>query len=184
MKLGSKLGSIEGVVVKNLLSHQDSRGFFREIVRSTDEIFEMGRFGQWSHSLMAKDTVKAWHFHHLQSDWWYIPIGLGHTVLIDSRKNSPTYGQRMEFYMGSENVGDKVAEQLLVRIPPGVLHGVKVLSDMAHLFYITSETYNPQDEGRIPFNSPEIDWNWGNPEQLIVAPRDTVLHIPPYDLQY
>ena len=50
---------IEGVEVKELLTHADERGFFREIIRETDPFF--GHFGQWSHSLMYAGSAKAWH---------------------------------------------------------------------------------------------------------------------------
>ena len=50
---------------------------------------------------------------------------------------------------------------LLGALPPGVLHGLKVLSDEAHLFYITSETYNPNEEGRFRFDSDIVPHQWG-----------------------
>jgi len=52
---------IEGVVIKQLVTNADERGFFREIIRETDDFF--GQFGQWSHSLMYPGTAKAWHIH-------------------------------------------------------------------------------------------------------------------------
>jgi dTDP-4-dehydrorhamnose 3,5-epimerase len=152
---------IEGVVVKELKTHLDPRGFFREVVRVTDPLFEDGVFGQWSHSKMAKDVVKAWHYHHIQTDWWYCPIGKIQTVLFDNRPESSTYKQKMIIEMGdsTEHAG---AREVCVKIPPGVLHGCKVLSPQAHLFYITSETYNTGDEGRFPYNSSLVGHEWGD----------------------
>lgn len=178
-----ELGSnqqIIGVVVKELVSHGDQRGFFREILRHTDPIFDGGIFGQWSHSLMQRDVVKAWHFHHVQTDWWYVPLGCVETVLFDNRPESPTYQTKMILYMGSPNESASGAtittKPLLVRIPPGVLHGCRVLSEEAHLFYITSHTYDPQEEGRLPFNSPVVDHYWG--ESPITVENDRRTHIP------
>lgn len=144
---------IDGVVLKDLVTHRDERGFFREIIRVTDDFFEEG-FGQWSHSLMYQATAKAWHIHNVQLDWWYVPIGVLKVALYDTRKESPTYGALMEFFMG-ENQPSQV-----VRIPPGVAHGCRCLSGPAHLFYITSQVYNPADEGRIPHNDPTIGYDW------------------------
>lgn len=76
---------IQGVKFKMLKSHYDGRGFFREIVRHNDPTFNEGPFGQWSHSRMQKNVVKAWHYHHQQIDWWYIPIGQVEVVLFDYR---------------------------------------------------------------------------------------------------
>ncbi len=33
---------IEGVVLKDLVTHTDERGFFREIIRVTDDFFQEG----------------------------------------------------------------------------------------------------------------------------------------------
>ena len=71
---------IEGVVSKSLRTYPDDRGFFREIIRFNDNFFA-DQFAQWSHSKMSKNTVKAWHYHHRQIDWWYIPIGVAEVVL-------------------------------------------------------------------------------------------------------
>ena len=52
---------IDGVVVKELVTHADERGFFREVIRESDGFFD--HFGQWSHSLMYPGSTKAWHIH-------------------------------------------------------------------------------------------------------------------------
>ena len=83
----SKSGAIEGVVLKELVTHSDERGFFREVIRETDEFFD--RFGQWSHSLMYPGTAKAWHIHQRQTDWWYV-LGALKVALYDTRESSPT----------------------------------------------------------------------------------------------
>jgi len=144
---------INGVVVKELVTHTDERGFFREIIRVTDDFFGEG-FGQWSHSLMFAGAAKAWHVHHRQIDWWYVGLGTLKVALFDTRSGSPTYGQLVELLMG-----DNFPAQV-VRIPPGVAHGCKAIGGPVHLFYITSSTYDPTDEGRIPHDSPEIGYEW------------------------
>jgi dTDP-4-dehydrorhamnose 3,5-epimerase len=182
--------SIRGVQFKELKTFPDDRGFFRELIRYNDPFFEGPAaetsaeehsrcFAQWSHSKMARNTVKAWHFHHQQIDWWYMPIGLIHVALYDLRSESPTYKKKIEFKLGESEL-DSQALSAIVKIPQGVLHGCKVLSDFAHLFYITSRTYNPQDEGRYPFDSPVVPHSWGESETLIVAANDRREFIPPH----
>ncbi|RIL10567.1 MAG: hypothetical protein DCC75_04070, partial [Proteobacteria bacterium] len=146
--------------IKKLKTFGDERGFFREIFRFNEPIFNEGVFKQWSHSRMIKDVVKAWHYHHVQYDWWYIPIGQVQTVLYDNRPESHTYKTKLVFNMGDSQRYGSGTHEVCVRIPPGVLHGCKVLSDEAHLFYITSETYNPQEEGRIPYDSDLVPHDW------------------------
>lgn len=154
---------IEGVQTKQLTTYPDERGFFREILRSTDEIFSEG-FGQWSHSLMYSGTIKAFHFHFRQVDWWYVPIGVIKAVLVDCR------GEGRKIITGWSNpewnapkaheylLGDNQPAQVL-RIPPGVAHGLKVLQGPAHLFYVTSKEYDGTDEGRIAHDALGYDWD-------------------------
>lgn len=168
--------TIHGVEIKNLKTYGDDRGFFREIIRSTDTFFPDSSFAQWSHSRMIKNVVKAWHYHQLQTDWWYLPIGVIQTVLFDNRQTSPSYGTKMELLMGDSKSLVSGANEVCVKIPPGVLHGCKVLTDEAHLFYITSFIYNPEDEGRFPYNDPVVSHNWG--DNVIVAPNDMKLFVP------
>jgi len=144
---------INGVEFKELVTHVDERGFFREIVRVTDPFFKEG-FGQWSHSLMYQDVIKAWHVHQIQIDWWYVASGVLKVGLYDSRRDSSTFGETMTFMMGENQ------EAQVLRIPTGVAHGCKCISGPANLFYITSQTYNPEDEGRIAYDAPEIDFDW------------------------
>ena len=145
--------NIDDVEIKKLVTHTDERGFFREIIRVADDIFPEG-FGQWSHSRMYHGVAKAWHVHQRQTDWWYVGAGTMKVALYDTRPDSPTYGQIQELFMGEDH------EPIVLKIPPGVAHGCKVLSAEAHLFYITSHTYDPDDEGRIPYNDPTIGYDW------------------------
>jgi dTDP-4-dehydrorhamnose 3,5-epimerase len=140
---------IDGVVVKKLTTHADERGFFREVIRETDEFF--AHFGQWSHSMMYPGTAKAWHLHQKQTDYWYV-IGAVKVALYDTREGSPTKGTLMEFLMGD-------GEATCVTIPPGVAHGVRALA-LSHVLYITSNVYDPDDEGRIAHDDPAIGYDW------------------------
>ena len=144
---------IQGVEIKELVTHPDERGFFRELIRATDPFFA-GGFGQWSQSFVLHNVVKAWHLHREQIDWWYVPLGLLKVALHDLRDGSPTRGETMELFLGDSH------PPRIVRIPPGVAHGCKVLSASAHLFYMTSKIYNPSDELRVPHDDPKIGYDW------------------------
>lgn len=145
--------TLEGVVVQELITYPDERGFFRELIRVNDPFFGEG-FAQLSHSLMHGGTAKAWHIHKTQVDWWYVPVGVLKVALYDTRADSPTHGQLQELFMGGDH-GQKV-----LKIPPGVAHGCKAISSMAHLIYVTSSIYNPDEEGRIPHDDLEIGYDW------------------------
>lgn len=147
------MADIDGVVIKKLTTYPDQRGFFREIVRVSDEFFGEG-FGQWSHTKSYQGVVKAWHIHQRQVDWWYVASGRVKVALYDTRADSPTHGHLLEIMLGEE------MEPAVLRVPAGVAHGYRVLSAEAHLFYITSRTYDPADEGRLPHDDPEIGYDW------------------------
>ena len=175
-KVLSELGRIEGVEFKALVSHRDQRGFFREIIRVSDSFFGQNAFAQWSHSKMARNVVKAWHYHFRQTDWWYVPLGKIQAVLFDNRPQSATYRSKLVFFMGESDCHGTDTLEVCVKIPTGVLHGLKVYSDTAHLFYITSNTYNPNDEGRFPFDSDIVAHNWGS--DAITSEQDRRTFVP------
>jgi len=144
---------IQGVVVKELVTHVDDRGFFRELIRVTDDFFEEG-FGQLSHALVHAGVAKAWHIHKIQIDWWYVATGTLRVGLHDTRPDSPSYRETMELLLG-ENLPGRV-----LRVPPGVAHGFRCIAGPAHMFYVTSKVYDPEDEGRIPHDDPTIGYDW------------------------
>jgi dTDP-4-dehydrorhamnose 3,5-epimerase len=75
-------------------------------------------------------------------------------ALVDLRAGSCTFGAKNTLYVGALRPW-----QLL--IPPGVAHGYKVIgSEPAMLVYLTDRFYDPQDEGRIPYNHPGIAYDW------------------------
>lgn len=144
---------IQGVTTKKLVTRADDRGFFREIIRNSDSIFPEG-FAQWSHTMSYQGVAKAWHVHLKQVDWWYVAIGTIKVALYDTRRSSPTHGETQELLLGDGSPAR------VLRIPPGVAHGYRVLSGPAHMFYIVSQEYDGSDEGRIPHDDPQIGYDW------------------------
>jgi dTDP-4-dehydrorhamnose 3,5-epimerase len=145
--------TIDGVVFKELITNTDERGFFRELIRVTDDFFPEG-FGQWSMSQMFHGVTKAWHLHRVQTDWWYVGSGVLRIGLFDTRASSSSYKKTMDFLMGD------MQPARILKIPPGVAHGCKVMQGPATLMYITSRIYDPEDELRIAYNNPDIDFDW------------------------
>jgi dTDP-4-dehydrorhamnose 3,5-epimerase len=144
---------IRGVQTKSLVRHPDERGYFEEIIRKSDEFFAEG-FGQLSHTFMARGVVKAWHIHTTQVDWWFCLTGKVKAVLYDTRKDSSTYKELNEFTLGD------APDNIVLKIPAGVAHGMKILVGPCHFVYATNATYDPKEEGRIPYNDPVIGYDW------------------------
>jgi dTDP-4-dehydrorhamnose 3,5-epimerase len=144
---------IEGVQIKQLTTHPDERGFFREVLRSTDPIFAEG-FGQLSHSLMHFGVIKAWHIQPLQISWWYVPIGALKVALHDLREGSPTAGVTTELLLG------EMYESQVLKIPAGIAYGCTALIGPTHLLAVTSTAYDPEEGGRFSHDDPEIGYDW------------------------
>ena len=107
---------IEGVVLKNLKVIPDERGWLMEILRRDDPFFQ--QFGQVYLTVAYPDVVKGWHYHKKQTDHFCCVKGMLKVVLYDDREGSPTKGEVNEFFIGEKN-------PQLIRIPVGVLHGMK-----------------------------------------------------------
>ena len=144
---------IEGVFLKELETHGDERGFFRELIRASDGFFKAG-FGQLSHSLVKQGVVKAWHLHKVQTQWTYAVSGLLRVALHDTRPGSPTFRETMEFTAGDGR------PPLIYSFPPGVAHGYRCAEGPAHVLYVTSGVYDLGDELRLPQDAPEIGYDW------------------------
>jgi dTDP-4-dehydrorhamnose 3,5-epimerase len=147
---------IAGVKLHPFPIFPDDRGYFLEIQR-----IGLGAVAgfppettQISAALNYAGTIKAFHYHLLQTDCWTPVKGLLQVALADLRVGSPTFGKRNTLYIGG-------LRPWHVIIPPGVAHGYKVIgSEEAMLVYLTNRFYNPQDEGRIPFDDPGIAYDW------------------------
>lgn len=161
--LGAVIGSpeapglIAGVQLTPLVIRPDDRGYFEEVFRLGVGLAEsMGppKRLQVSAALSYPGTVKAFHFHLQQTDLWSPAVGLFQVVLYDLRIDSATFGQLNTIYSG-------VLRPWQILIPPGVGHGYKVLGgESAVLVYATDRFYDPSDEGRIPWNDPDIRYDW------------------------
>lgn len=144
---------IEGVVLKELVTHADERGYFREIIRVTDPFFADG-FGQLSHSCVKAGVIKAWHAHRRQTQWNYVVSGLIAVALHDTRPSSPTLGETMTFSADSDQ------KAACYMFPPGVAHGYRCLQGPMQIIYVTSGTYDIDDEVHIPHDDAVIGFDW------------------------
>jgi dTDP-4-dehydrorhamnose 3,5-epimerase len=145
---------IDGVRVKQLQPIPDERGFLMEILRSDDDLFEA--FGQVYMTVAYPGVVKGWHYHKVQTDFFTVVKGMMKIVLYDSRPESPTRGEVNEFFMGELN-------PLLIRIPPGVLHGMKAIgSEPGYVVNCPTEPYNRDepDEHRVDPHENDIPYDW------------------------
>lgn len=145
---------IEGVEIKELKRHVDSRGYVMEILRADDE--EFIKFGQVYVSAAYPGIIKAWHCHSEQVDTFCCIQGNARVGLYDDREDSPTCGTAEGVAIGEYNPA-------IIQIPPLVWHGFTPLGDeMAVVLNVPTEVYDREDpdELRRPFDDPEVPFDW------------------------
>lgn len=147
---------IEGVKAAAVSLWPDDRGYFMEVLRVGQGLaagFDPATT-QVSSALSYQGAIKAFHFHLHQTDCWQPVMGMFQVALVDFRVESPTFGARNTIYLGALRPWQLI-------IPPGVGHGYKVIGlEPAMLVYVTDKFYNPDDEGRIPYNDASINYDW------------------------
>jgi dTDP-4-dehydrorhamnose 3,5-epimerase len=147
---------ISGVRVRPFPLYPDDRGCFLEVARMRSGLVAdfPAETTQVSAALSYPGTIKAFHYHLAQTDFWVPVSGMLQVALVDLRPGSSTFGERNTFYVGSMRPWNLL-------VPPGVGHGYKVIgTETAFLVYVTNRYYNPEDEGRIPYNDPRINYDW------------------------
>ena len=110
---------INGVKIKELNRFEDDRGWLTETWRYDDEGFHAAMSYV---SQTAAGVARGPHEHVNQADYFvFIGPGRFKIFLWDNRKDSPSFGEKMEVEAGE---GD--AKSIIV--PPGVVHGYKCIS--------------------------------------------------------
>jgi dTDP-4-dehydrorhamnose 3,5-epimerase len=57
-------------------------------------------------------------------------------------------------------------------IPPGLAHGFLVMSEVADLFYKTTDYYAPQHERGIAWDDPQINVQWPLAGKPVLSAKD------------
>ena len=164
-----KPAPIDGVRVLRLNRFTDDRGFFLEIFRSKAngsagaelaEFFRGVPTAQMNFSIVdAEGHIKGLHYHLKQDDIWFVPPpSKAKFVLFDVRQASPTFGKTQVIVAGG-------GQDVLVRIPAGVAHGYRPLTNPCALLYFVTETFDPSapDELRIAWDHPAVRHLWDVP---------------------
>src|SRR6266542_906472 len=135
---------IDGVEIVELTRHVDDGGSITELLRldgGSPRSLNGFTIRQINYSEMEPGVIKAFHLHTRQTDVW---------------KGSRTEGVCQRIVLGA-------GASRLVRIPPGVAHGVRNIgTTTGHLIYFVDEYFTTDpatcDEGRLPWDyiGPEI----------------------------
>jgi len=117
----------------------DERGFFLESYNEYTFSQVTGlkpRFVQDNHSRSVRGVLRGLHYQIKQPQGKLVRVVFGEVfdVVVDIRRNSPTFGQWVGEILSAEN-----KRQLWV--PEGFAHGFIVLSEYAEFLYKTTDYY-------------------------------------------
>ncbi len=162
--------SLAGCYVLMPSIHQDERG-------SLVKTFHEQAFREYGLNLEVKEeyfstskknVIRGMHFQvppHDHIKLVYCMQGKVLDVLLDLRRDSPTYGQAIGIELSQE-------QHEIVYIPSGIAHGFCVLSDEALMVYKTSTVRHPESEAGVLWSS--FNFSWPNVAPILSA-RDKVL---------
>jgi dTDP-4-dehydrorhamnose 3,5-epimerase len=160
---------LEGPILLEPTVHGDPRGFFVETYRK-NEYAQLGiheDFVQDNHSRSGRGVVRGIHFQLPPGQAKLVRSACGaiFDVVVDLRRQSPTYGRWEGHELSDENM-----RQLYV--PVGFGHGFCVLSEVADVIYKVSGYYDPSIERGIAYDDPDIGVDWPADVELLVSDRD------------
>lgn len=153
----------------------DERGFFFESFNQAkfeDAIGKKVTFVQDNHSKSSKGVLRGLHFQDPKPQGKLVRVTQGEVfdVVVDIRKDSPTFGKWLAEILSAEN-----KKQLW--IPEGLAHGFLVLSETAEFLYKTTDYYAPEHEKCVAWDDPtlNIPWPLSGPPKLSAKDQKGVL---------
>jgi dTDP-4-dehydrorhamnose 3,5-epimerase len=165
-------GPLPGLLVAEAALLTDERGYFFESFHA--ERFAAagiaGPFVQDNQSLSNRGVLRGLHFQnppHAQGKLVRVIRGAALDVVVDIRKDSPSYGQHFKIVLD-----DRTHRMLWV--PPGFAHGFVALEDQTVFYYKCTAYYHRPSEGGVLWNDPAlgIDWETDRPT---VSAKDRAL---------
>lgn len=162
---------IEGVVIIEPKVFGDERGYFFESFSQKEFEKKVSKtvFVQDNESRSRYGVVRGLHFQrppYEQAKLVRVVKGRVLDVVVDLRKNSPTYGHHIATELSEEN-------KRLLFIPRGFAHGYAVLDKEAVFLYKCDNYYSPDYEGAVLWNDPQLGIDWRlPPEDIILSEKD------------
>lgn len=164
---------IDGLIKVTPFNAEDVRGRFTKDY--SKEVFEANGI---SHNLAEvfyttshKGVIRALHFQRVKQQPKLVRCICGHVwdVVVDLRKDSPTFKKWLAFDLTGEN-------NVEVLVPAGCAHGYLVLEHSVVSYKCAEKFYGEYDDG-IMWNDPDIGVEWpldkiGGEQNLILAEKD------------
>ena len=168
---------IEGLIEITPFNADDIRGCFTKDY--SKEVFEakgiQHNLQEVFYTTSYRGVIRALHFQRVKQQAKLVRCIWGHVydVVVDLRKDSPTFKQ----WLGFDLIAEKYNEIL---VPAGCAHGYLVLEDSVVSYKCDEKFYGEYDDG-IMWNDSDIQVEWplekiGGPEKMIIADKDQNLN--------
>jgi len=157
---------IKGAYIIDIEKREDERGFFaRSFCQNEFSKYNLETtFVQTNISYnKKKGTLRGMHFqkHPYEEDKVLrCTNGAIFDVIVDIRKESPTYKQWFGIELSNKN-------QKSLYIPKGCAHGYLTLTDKADVTYMVSQFYTPKADTGLRYNDPLFGIEWPKPIKFI-----------------
>jgi dTDP-4-dehydrorhamnose 3,5-epimerase len=165
--------SLAGVWVIDLELREDARGFLARTY-CENEFTAQGLNTRWPQCNLTLTRQRGMiRGMHLQAEpkpeikLIRCAAGKIFDVLVDVRRNSPTFGKWVGFELTAENYR-------MLYAPGGIAHGFQCLTDNCEVFYQMSEFYVPELARGLRWNDPRVAVQWPLAE-AILSERDRAL---------
>jgi dTDP-4-dehydrorhamnose 3,5-epimerase len=148
---------LPGVILVEPTVHADDRGFFLETYHAPK--YREGGIGetfvQDNHSRSSRGTLRGLHAQLPNSQGKLLRVieGSIYDVAVDVRLGSPAFGKFVAAEISDENFRQ-------IYVPPGLLHGFCVTSDVAQVEYKCTVVYDPECDLSVRWNDPELAVDW------------------------
>lgn len=149
---------------------EDGRGFFARCwcQREFESQGLNSRLAQCNISFnLKKGTLRGLHFQkppHAEAKLVRCTAGAIFDVIVDLRRESPTFKQYMGVELNAEN-------RSILYVPEGFAHGFQTIQDNTEVFYQMSEFYVPGSASGVRWDDPAFGIQWPF-EVTVISPRD------------
>ncbi len=151
---------IEGVILIEPQVFGDERGFFMETWQAAK--FQAAGidlpFVQDNQSRSTQWTLRGMHLQveHTQGKLVRVTEGAVFDAVVDLRQGSASFGR----WWGTE-LNDRNRHMLWV--PPGLAHGILIVSERADFLYKCTDVYSPSHERTLAWDDPAVGIAWPLP---------------------
>lgn len=158
--------TLEGALLLEPTVYRDSRGFFMESYKEVllQEAGISTSFIQDNQSYSAEPHVlRGLHYQanpKAQTKLLRVVSGAIYDVIVDLRRNSPTFGRWESIILSEYN-----HRQIL--IPKGFAHGFCTLVPDTRILYKVDEYYAPESDRGILWNDPALGIDWPTSEPIL-----------------